>query len=222
MLETIADDLWTTARSQRFWGLETGTRMTLARLSDGGLFVHCPVALDADTRRAVDALGPVRAVVASSLFHHLYVGQWMAAYPKATFWGCPGLAKKRPDLAFAGVLGDQPHDAWGADIDQAPFTARFEREVVFLHRKSRTMVCADALLNLSVHPSPVTRAVAFLTANTAPGKGYLERVAVRDRALGRKQVNRILEWEIDGIVLAHGGLVAHDGREAVRTAYSWL
>ena len=222
MLDLAAEDLWTTARPQRFWGLETGTRMTVARLSDGSLFVHCPVALDEATRRDIDALGPVRAVAASSLFHHLYVGQWMDAYPKATFWGCPGLAKKRPDLKFTGVLGDDPHDEWAADIDQAPFTSRFEREVVFLHRKSKTMVCADAMLNLSKHPSPVTRAVAFLTANTAPGKGYLERIAVRDYALGRKQVDRILEWDFDGVVLAHGGLIEHGGREALRDAYSWL
>lgn len=222
MLDRVADDLWTTHRPQRFWGLETGTRMTVARLSDGGLFVHCPVALDEATRRDIDALGPVRAVVASSLFHHLYVGQWMAAFPKASFWGCPGLAEKRPDLKFSGVLGDAARDEWSADIDQAPFTSRFEREVVFLHRKSRTMVCADALLNLSVHPSRVTRAAAFLMGNSGPGKGYLERVAVRDYALGRRQVDRILEWDIDGVVLAHGGLIEHGGREAVRDAYRWL
>jgi hypothetical protein len=222
MLEPFADDLWTVTRPQRFWGLETGTRMTVVRLSDGSLFVHCPVALDAETRREVDALGEVRSIVASSLFHHLYAGQWAAAYPKASLWGCPGLAKKRPDLPWKGVLGDTAHDAWAADIDQAPFTSRFEREVVFLHRKTRTMVCADAMLNLSKHPSAVTRAAAFLMANTAPGAGYLERVAVRDWALGRKQVDRILAWDFDGVVLAHGGMLPRGGREALRDAYHWL
>jgi len=67
MLEPIADNLWTVTREQRFWGLETGTRMNVVRLADGSLFVHCPVALDAETRREVDALGPVRAIVSSSL-----------------------------------------------------------------------------------------------------------------------------------------------------------
>jgi len=68
----------------------------------------------------------------------------------------------------------------------------------------------------------LTRAAEFLMRNTAPGKGYLERIAVRDWALGRKQVDRILEWDIDGIVLAHGGLVQHAGQVAVRDAYTWL
>ena len=55
-----------------------------------------------------------------------------------------------------------------------------------------------------------------------PGRGYLERIAVRDWALGRKQVDHILEWDIDGVVLAHGALVAHGGRAVVREAYDWL
>jgi hypothetical protein len=50
MLDRIADDVWTTERSQRFWGIETGTRMTVVRLGGGGLFIHCPVALDEPTR----------------------------------------------------------------------------------------------------------------------------------------------------------------------------
>ena len=222
MLDRVTDGVWTTARSQRFWGLETGTRMTIVRMSDGGLFVHCPVALDPRTRSDVDALGPVRAVVASSLYHHLYVGDWMAAYPDASFHPCPGLERKRADLRWGTVLGDAPQPAWARDVDQSSFTARFEREIVFFHRPTRTMICADALLNLSQHPSPVTRAVAALMGNSAPGRGWPERIAVRDRKLGRRQVDRILEWDIDRIVLAHGALVDGNGSAVVRDAYAWL
>ncbi len=210
------------AQPLRFWGVETGTRMTLVRLSGGGLFVHCPVALDPATRREVDALGPVRAVVAASLYHHMFVGQWMAAYPEASFWACPGLERKRSDLGFTGVLGDVPHPVWSEDLDQASLTARFEHEIVFFHEPTRTLVCADALLNLARHPSPLTRAAAWLMGNSAPGKGYLEYIAVRDRTLARRQVDRILEWDIDGVVLAHGDLIAHGGHDALREAYAWL
>jgi hypothetical protein len=222
MMERFAEDVWVTARPQRFWGVETGTRMTVVRLRDGGLFVHCPVALDEATRRAVDALGEVRAVVSSSLFHHLYAGQWMAAYPGAVFCACPELERKRSDLRFGHVLGDAPHDLWRGELEQIFFSARFEREVVFFHARSRTLVTADALLNLAHHPSRATRAAAFLMGNTAPGKGYLERVAVRDWRLGRRQVDRILEWDFERIALAHGGLVERDGREVMRDGYSWL
>lgn len=222
MLDAVAEGVWTTPRPQRFWGVETGTRTTFVRLAGGGLFVHCPAALDAEMRRDVESLGEVRAVVASSLFHHLYVGEWMRAYPKALFAACPGLPEKRPDLGFGHVLGDEPHPIWQSDLDQVFFSARFEREVVFHHRPSRTMICADALLNLKDHPSRLTRVVARLMANTAPGKGWMERFAVRDWALGRRQVDRLLRWDIERIVLCHGALVERDGARVLREAYAWL
>jgi len=221
-MERVAEDVFTTARPQRFYGVECGTRMTIVRLSGGGLFVHCPVALDAETRAAVEALGEVRAVVASSLYHHLYVKQWMDAYPEALFCACPGLPRKRADLTFGHVLGDEPHPLWQSELDQVAFTARFEREVVFFHEKSRTMICADALLNLRRHPSRLTRAAALLMGNLAPGKGWLEYWAVRDRKAARRQVDRMLEWDIERIVLAHGALVDRGGREVLRDAYAWL
>ncbi|MCC6644646.1 MAG: glutamine--tRNA ligase/YqeY domain fusion protein [Polyangiaceae bacterium] len=222
MFEHVADGIWTTARRQRFWGVDSGTRMTVVRLSDGGLFVHCPVALDRALRAEVDELGPVRAVAASSLFHHLYVGAWMQAYPRAVFAACPGLAEKRRDLAFSHTLGDTPHPAWSADLEQVSFSARFEREVVFYHRETRTMICADALLNLRRHPSPLTRAVALWMGNLGPGRGWMERFAVTDWRRGRLEVDRMLEWDIDRIVLAHGELVRAGGGRALRDAYDWL
>lgn len=222
MLTPFADGIWVEAREARFLGVECGTRMTVVRLADGGLFVHSPVALDDATRRAVDALGEVRAVVAPSVFHHLHVGGWMRAYPRALFGACPGLEWKRPDLAFSIVVADQPHEVWSKDLDQVYFSARRENEVVFFHPKTRTMICSDALLNLSEHTSPTTRIVAAIMANDAPGKGWMERFMIRDRGLARRQVERILAWDIDKIVLAHGTLVDRDGRETVRRAYAWL
>ncbi|MBI4956924.1 MAG: DUF4336 domain-containing protein [Myxococcales bacterium] len=221
-LEAVGDGLWTATRRQRFWGLETGTRMTVVRLGDGGLFVHCPVALDPATRAAVDALGPVRAVASASLFHHLYAGDWLCTYPDALFCASPGLEKKRADLSWGHVLSDTPHPLWAGELEQLYFGARFEREVVFFHARSRTLVCADALLNLARHPSQTTRVVARLMGNTAPGRGWPERFAVRDRAAARRQVDAMLGWDFERIALAHGAPVERDGRAILRAAYAWL
>ena len=138
MLERLTDDVWTEQRPLRFFGLETGTRMTIVRLASGGLFVHSPVALDAELRAAVDALGPVTAVVAPSRFHHLYVGEWAAAYPTASVSGCPGLEKKRKDIAWSRILGDEPAAEWQGELDQVFFGARsLENEVVFFQSRQQ-------------------------------------------------------------------------------------
>lgn len=223
MLEPIADGLWVEARRLRFFGIETGTRMTVVRLADGGLFVHSPVSLDGGTREAIEALGAVKAVVAPSLFHHLSVRQWIETYPNAVFCACPGLERKRRDLRWQRVLCDQPEPEWRGEIEQVFFGARsLENEVVFFHRPSRTLICADAIFNLADHPSRLTRIVAFLMGNRKPGATLFERVLIRDRAAARAQVDRMLAWKADRIVLAHGDIIPTGGDEVLRRAYDWL
>lgn len=222
MLVPFADEVWTDTREAKFYGVECGSRMSIVRLASGGLFVLSPVALDAATRREVDALGEVRAVVAPSIFHHLHVGAWMEAYPKAVFGACPGLEWKRKDLPWSFVLGDQPHPIWADEIGQVYFSARRENELDFYHARSKTLLCTDALLNLKNHEKLSTRVVARLMGNTAPGFGWLEPFMVRDRKLARRQVDRLLAFDFDRIVVAHGELITEDARGTVERAYAWL
>ncbi len=221
-LTKLADELWCHERRLRFWGIETGTRMCVVRLP-GGLFVHCPAPLDAGLRAEIDALGPVLAIVAPSLFHHLGVQSWIAAYPQAIVCACPGLEKKRSDLRWDRILGDRPEPEWAGALEQVFFAARkMENEVVFFHAASRTLICADIVFHLSKHPSWLTRVVAFLLANREPGATWLEHVMMRDRAAAREQIGRMLAWDFDRIVLSHGPLIHEDGREVLRRAYAWL
>lgn len=223
MLSIIAENIWVEGRPLRFMGVETGTRMTVIRLSDGGLFIHSPVSLNPELQREVDALGTVKAIVAPSRFHHLSVGMWMQAYPNAVVCACPGLPEKRTDLRWDRVLTDEPEKEWQGELEQVFFSARpLENEVVFFHSRSRTLVCADLLFNLSHHTSWFTRFVAFLFGNWKPGPTWLERFLMKDRAAARQQVDRMLAWNPERIILAHGDLVEKDGCEVLRRAYAWL
>lgn len=223
MLTQIVENIWIDERKLRFLGVETGTRMTIVRLSDESLFIHSPVSLEDGLRAQVDALGQVKAVVAPSLFHHLSVGQWQEAYPEAVFCACPGLEKKRPELRWDRILGDEPEPEWAADIEQVFFAARkLENEVVFFHRPSQTMVCADMIFNLRKHPSRMTRLVALLLGNWKPGATFLEHIMIRDRSGARDQIARMLAWEPSRILLAHGPPILEHGQDVLRRAYAWL
>jgi hypothetical protein len=222
-MDRLAENLWSQARPLRFLGVETGTRTTVVRLANGSLFVHSPGPFDAGARAFVAAHGPVAAIVAPSLFHHLWAGEWKEAHPEALLCACPGLDRKRPDLPWDRVLGDAPEAPWTDEIDQVSFAARtMENEVVFHHRASRSMICCDAVFHLGSHPSPFTRLVATLLGAREPGATWLEPLMIRDRRGAREQVDRMLAWDIDRIVLAHGELIETGGREVLRRAYAWL
>ena len=63
-LNAIADGVWVVPAPLRFMGIfAIGTRMTVIRAGDG-LVLHSPIAIDEALKAEVDALGPVRHVVA--------------------------------------------------------------------------------------------------------------------------------------------------------------
>ena len=87
MLQKLADGLWADARRFRAGPfLEIGTRMSVVRLADGGLFLHSLVEIDDETRAALEELGPVHHLVAGNQLHHLYLASAAKAFPQAELW----------------------------------------------------------------------------------------------------------------------------------------
>jgi hypothetical protein len=64
--------------------------------------------------------------------------------------------------------------------------------------------------------------VAALLGNRQPGATWLERLMIRDRRTAREQLDRMLAWDVERILLSHGALVERNGREVLRRAYEWL
>jgi glyoxylase-like metal-dependent hydrolase (beta-lactamase superfamily II) len=103
------------------------------------------------------------------------------------------------------------------------FAARtLEDEVVFFDPESRTLLCADAVFNLASHPDRLTRAAAWALGNHQPGATWLERLLIRDRRAARTQIDHMLAWAPERILLAHGAPVETDATAVLREAYAWL
>src|SRR2546430_2603580 len=122
MLRALASDqLWIADMPAKRLGFEFGARMTVLRLSDGSLFVHSPVALGAELKRELNALGPVRFVVSPARFHFMLVAEFAAAYPDARIYAVPGSQRRLKGISLSGVLGDNPEPEWADILDQTLF-----------------------------------------------------------------------------------------------------
>lgn len=224
MLRKLDENLWVGEQPLKFVGLAVGARMTVVRLADGGLWVHSPLRLTPERRQAVDALGPVRFLVAPNKYHHLFIGDWMAAYPRAQAYAAPGLSEKRKDLRFHAVLSEQVPAEWAGQMDVLPWRgAPMMSEVIFFHRPSRTLIVTDVLHNVGAEAPPFTRFV--FKALGGYGKATtsaIDRVVNRDRAAARSTVDTLLQWDFQRVVLAHGQIVEQDGARIFREAYTWL
>lgn len=223
-MRELAKDIWVVDRPQRFYGLEVGTRMTVIRLADGSLLLHSPVALDAALRRELDAIGRVRFAVAPNRVHHLYAGKVADAYPESRLWIGPGLERKRPDLVYVGVLGDEAPVEWSGQVDQTFFRGRpYENEVVFFHRASRTLMLCDLAFNFGPRAAAPTRLLMKLMRSYGRfGPSKLDPLLIRDRSAARQSLERILGWDFDRVVVAHGDVLESGGHDALREGYAWL
>ena len=220
----LGKDLWVVERPQTFYGLSVGTRMTVIRLSDGRILLHSPVALDAELRAELDALGQVCLAVAPNRVHHLHAGAVALVYPETRLWVAPGLERKRPDLEFVAVLGDEAPEEWRGEVDQVFFRGRpYENEVVFFHRASRTLILCDLAFNFGPRAAAPTRLLMKLLRSYGRfGPSKLDPLLIRDRDAARQSLEHILAWDFDRVVVAHGEVLESGGREALRAGYSWL
>jgi hypothetical protein len=223
MLRPLAPDLFVTERPLRLAGLDIGTRMTVIRLPGDRLFLHSPVAFDEGLREELDRLGRVRFAVGPNRFHHVFLAGVSAAYPDAELWAAPGLERKRRDLTFDGVLGDEPAPGWAGRLGQCLVRGfPLMNEVVFLHAASRTLVVAD----LAFHFGPGSPALPRIAVRLAGGKRFgptfVARLLARDRAAARASLERVLAWDFERVIVAHGQVLEEGGREALRAGYAWL
>ena len=224
-LRALAPGLWVADRPLGNPLAEIGTRMTVIRLRDGGLFLHSPAKLDAPTRAALDALGPVRCVVCPNRAHHLFAADYVAAYPDAQLYGAPNLAPKRRDLKFAEELSNVAPAAWRADLEQHVFAgAPFLSEVVFFHPATRTLLLTDLAFNVLEGKTEGARFFCWLSG--AEGRFGPHRLIrwfmIRDHAAARASLARILAWDFDRVTVTHGDVLESGGREALRKGFAFL
>jgi hypothetical protein len=222
-MQQLAAEIWSKSAPQSFYGLHVGTRMTVVQLGDGQLLVHSPLAMTPDLKAEVDALGPVRHIIAPNIYHHLYAGDWKAAYPGALLHGARGLAKRRKDLVIDRELAGETLPDWREQLDTALLEGTMLNEMVFLHRPSRSLIVADLIENFETSAHWPTRAYLKLGGiHGKPGLSRPLRMIFRDKKRARRALDRILSWDFDRIVLAHGDILESGGNETLREAYAWL
>ncbi|WP_230530280.1 DUF4336 domain-containing protein [Microvirga roseola] len=231
-LKPVADDLWIVdSGPQHAAGLALPVRMSVIRLPSGGMWLHSPTRFSEPLRREIEALGPIRHLVAPNIAHWTHLKEWQAHCPEARTSAAPNL-RQRSQVQSQGVrldrdLGETPPEDWNGVIEQimVPGGGGFT-EVAFFHRPTRTLLLADLVQNLEPGKLPIgTRLFAALNGILAPdGKApaYL-RLAIRlRRSEARQAAERILAWNPERVILGHGRWFEKEGTAQLKHAFRWL
>ena len=225
MFQEITDGLWHDTYDHAPGGVQFRTRSTLVRLADGGLWMHSPIPLDDARATQIDALGEVRHIVAPNGWHDSFCGAAKARYPNANLWASPALRRSKNQPPVDAWLGEgEPpwaHVLRPLFIEGVPKAGEF----VFLHVPTGTLIVTDLLFQIRYPVNTLTKMVLWM-AGTNGGKlaqSRLWRSVTKDRTAAGRSVQKMLEWDFERVVLAHGDLVeGNDARERTREALWWM
>ena len=230
VLKPLGRDIWIVdgpvVRAHHLFGAQTlTTRMTVARLADGRLWLHAPVELNPGLEAEIRALGRVAALVLPNRLGGETLGDWQAAFPGAFTWGAPGLAATASECGFRidQELVGRPPSAWSGAIAQLLVRGRFLTEAVFLHRRSRTLVLSELIYNFERgrRGGGLWRSVLRLGRERGGTPPDLRLDFLWRRPEVRAAVETMLGWRPDRVVLAHGQPFLHDATAELRRALAW-
>lgn len=212
-------------------GAVLGTRMTVIRLPDGGLLLHSPTRFSLKLKGELEAIGPVRHLVAPSFGHWTFMKDWSDACPEATTWATPGLRSRgqvrRSGLRLDHDLGEASPPEWGEAIQLVPVpgAAGFTETAMF-HRPSRTLVLTDLVINLESPKVPLpVRPVAWAFGVLSPDgmpPPYLRAIVRQRQAEAARAASRLVALAPERVIFAHGRWFERDGTAHLRRSFRWL
>lgn len=228
-IQAFAPNVWIVDGPHvRDMGVMFPTRMTMVSLSDGSLWVDSPVPVPFETLKRITELGPVSYLVAATPRHVWRLEGWHTLFPEAQLWASrpTPFTLQKGHLPLVGTLRDTPNPAWADDLDQLAFKGNpLIEEVLFLHRASRTLILDDLIqVHLRVKGKPLRNVLFKLEGVAAPQGGVALdiRLSFTHRDLARRSLDKLLSWDFDKLIIAHGACIEHDAKPFVERAFHWL
>lgn len=170
--------------------------MQIWRAACGGLLLHSPVCLDEETMAELDALGPVKWIVAPCRYHRADALPFQERYPSALLLAPACAVDKVSAVARVDATMEDTLPALGITLHTPPGLRPYEVHLEFpLAEGTSALIMTDALFNLgssklqgwgkwvlkamgSVGPLGVTyTGRAVLLKNKAEYRSYLQRMA---------------------------------------------
>lgn len=123
-------------------------------------------------------------------------------------------------------MRDVPDPSWAADIDQVIFHGSFfMEEVVFFHRASRSVIVTDLVQKFdtaTLHGwrGMVMRWDGLVGPEESTPREW--RLSFWNRRAARAALHKVLAWDPQRMIIAHGEWVGENGRQALARSLRWL
>jgi hypothetical protein len=231
MLKQVERCIWVAEQPLRYLGLPVGTRMTVIARSDNSLLLISPIKINVYLKQQLDSLGTVKYIIAPNLFHHLYLEHCQKLYPQAELIAPSGIEAKQPNIVISKTFAEDKID-FNGELEYIPFQG-FQafippkivtvNEIVFFHPKSQTLILTDSAFNFDRNfPFTTQLAARILGCYQSLQPSLLEKIAIKDKQAISATISKILAWDFQRVIMAHGNIVAKNAKEQLAAGYEWF
>ncbi|KAK1752820.1 hypothetical protein QBC47DRAFT_389306 [Echria macrotheca] len=252
VIRDITPDITTFSIPYSLGPIRAGGRATTVRLPSGNIAVFSPTPLTPATVEKLASLGnQVAYIIAPNFEHHLNISAWSTQFPTAVVIGVEGLPEKRDKndatrgITFGRVFTAENKRTLSIspefdDVFHYEYVeAAKNKELVFVHKPSGTLIAADILFNLPAteqysltETDPQRGIVGMAVAkafNAAEGMSLTWQkrnlwyvVARKDRAGFGESMKRVLGWQFDRVIPCHGDTIETGGKKVLEELTSWF
>lgn len=217
----IENKIWIIEYPIKYSGVKFSSRTTLIKLSDQSILIHSPCNISAELKDEILKLGDVSYIIAPGNFHHLHIKSAQQAFPKAKTYICQGIEKKQPDLKYDGFLSGNP--ICNDFEQQMTVGSKIMNEVAFLHKDTKTLILVDLIENIGNKTKNIGLGIKLwwfifrMWNKPKPAPEY--QLGWQDKKLAAQALQKILSWDFEKIILAHGDLIVENAKEIAKTAW---
>ena len=220
--QAVAEGVWALSYEFSNKGMRISTRMTVIRLADGSLFAHSAVPLTVAQKQALDALGPLRHIVAPSAMHHMFVPALAKLYPEALLYGTKGVRHKHPELPEMQPIPVDESAPWVGQLQCLPVAGiPLLDETLWFHPASGSLIVTDVLQCWQGPLSLSVRMYLGLTGGherlTVP---RTVRMLVKDKAAIRACARQVCALPVQHVILLHNSVISDKPVQRLREALS--
>lgn len=231
-LKPMGENVWIIdGEAISFYGMPFTTRMTVVRLKDDKLWIHSPIPLTPPLKEELDNLGTVSYLISPNKIHYYYIGDFQKSYPDAKTYASHGVRERAEEYNIeirwdADLDSSSPHE-WEPEIQQVILRgSRFMEEVIFYHQTSKTLIVTDFIENFEREKIPFFLIfLARLGGVLAPygGTSRDQRLTYWGREnLLRESITKILAFDFEQIILAHGKCLTENAQEEFKRVVRWV
>jgi glyoxylase-like metal-dependent hydrolase (beta-lactamase superfamily II) len=220
-IDNFASSVFTLRYPLKLLGASLGRVITIFRLRSGKLVLHSTGPFTPEECSAISEFGEVQAIVEATNFHDTFSLAAMTQFANSRYFapsGFPLENELKPEPIEKGK------EIWGGELiwELLAGAPRLNEWVCF-HPESKTLVVADLLFNCRPNDFPGRVFFAVAGIRGWPGNCRLFRMCIRDRKALESSLKRVLAWDFERVIVAHGPPIEKDSKRvftaAIRRAF---